>query len=140
MRVTLSIVIPGAPAAKGRPRMTRTGHAYTPAKTRQAERNIVALFVQKYPDHAILEGPLEVEIIASFAIPKSASKATAREMRGQRILPTKRPDCDNIAKLIDSLNGVCWRDDAQVVSLMVIKQYDDRPRTEIKVRPAGDEP
>ena len=138
--MTLSLTIPGPPRGKGRPRFSRQGHAFTDAKTRGHERNIVALFVQKYPDHVPLEGPIEVDLIATFAIPKSASKAKAREMRGQRIMPTKRPDVDNIAKLCDALNGIAWRDDAQIVFLTVLKQYNDHPRMEIKFRPLGEEP
>ena len=39
---------------------------------------------------------------------------------------TSKPDADNYAKLIlDALNGVLWRDDAQVVRLFAEKVYCD---------------
>jgi len=44
------------------------------------------------------------------------------------IRPTNKPDLDNIAKIIlDSLNGIAYKDDSQVVSLTVIKHYSDNP-------------
>ena len=40
------------------------------------------------------------------------------------ILPTKKPDCDNILKVIfDSLNGLAYDDDVQVVSVTFQKVY-----------------
>ena len=46
-----------------------------------------------------------------------------------KILPTKKPDCDNIAKIIcDALNGVAYDDDKQIVALKVTKIYSAEPR------------
>jgi Holliday junction resolvase RusA-like endonuclease len=40
------------------------------------------------------------------------------------IYPTKKPDADNIAKVIlDALNGIAYRDDTQVVDLTVSMRY-----------------
>lgn len=138
--MSLHLTIPGPPASKGRPRFNRRGIAYTPKQTRIAEAFIKALFVAKYPDHAPLTGPLDVDIVATFGIPRSASKAKAREMKGQRIRPTKKPDCDNIAKLCDALNGLAFVDDSQIVDLHILKQYDDTARTEITIYREGEEP
>ena len=44
------------------------------------------------------------------------------------ILPAKKPDTDNISKIKDALNGVLYKDDAQVTDDHVIKFYSDRPR------------
>ena len=39
-------------------------------------------------------------------------------------LPTTRPDVENLAKgLLDSWNGVLYRDDSQVAELMLSKAY-----------------
>ena len=136
----ISLVIPGKPIGKGRPRFAR-GHAFTPKPTRIQEAFIKSLFIQKYgADFTPLEGPLEMEILCCFAIPASASKKRRQDMLWQREFPTKRPDVDNIAKLSDALNGIAWRDDAQIVSLAVMKQYSKKPHMEIKVRPVGEEP
>lgn len=44
-------------------------------------------------------------------------------------------DIDNLAKLVlDALNGACWPDDSQVVSLEAHKGVDrENPRTEVVV-------
>ena len=48
------------------------------------------------------------------------------------ILPTKKPDADNIAKaILDALNGLAYYDDAQVVHLEVQKRYSNEPRAEV---------
>ena len=43
---------------------------------------------------------------------------------GGKLLPTKKPDVDNVAKsVLDALNGVAWLDDSQVVRLEISKSY-----------------
>ena len=52
-------------------------------------------------------------------------------MRSGIIRPTKKPDFDNIAKIIcDALNGIAYKDDASIVSAIVEKYYadDDNPK------------
>jgi Holliday junction resolvase RusA-like endonuclease len=52
----------------------------------------------------------------------------------QAIRPTKKPDVDNIAKSIqDALNKVLYRDDSQIVLLIVGKRYADVPRVEVSI-------
>ena len=42
----------------------------------------------------------------------------------QEEYPLKKPDVDNVAKIIlDALNGIAYRDDKQVVELYVKKSY-----------------
>ena len=49
-------------------------------------------------------------------------------------LPTKKPDCDNIAKIVlDALNGIAYHDDAQVAELTVIKTYSRAPRVLVEI-------
>jgi Holliday junction resolvase RusA-like endonuclease len=67
---------------------------------------------------------LEVYITAFFPIPKSTSKKNRALMLEDKLLPTKKPDSDNIAKVIcDALNGVAYGDDTQIVKLVVNKRY-----------------
>ena len=138
----ISLVIPGPPVGKGRPRFTRQGHAFTPKKTRTHEAFIKALFVQKYgTDFAPLEGPLEMDVLVFFPIPASASKKRRHDMTWGVECPTKRPDLSNAIKAAeDALNGLAYRDDAQIVSFAAVKKYSNNAHTEIKVRPVGEEP
>jgi Holliday junction resolvase RusA-like endonuclease len=143
--MTITLVIPGKPIGKQRARVVRTRQgkvmSFTPGKTRNQEATIRAIFADKYPGFEPLEGPVEMEVLVLFAIPKSASKKRATEMRCQRELPTKKPDASNVAKLAeDALNGIAYQDDSQIVYLVVLKQYSNIPHMEIKVRPFGEEP
>ena len=50
------------------------------------------------------------------------------------IKPTKKPDIDNIAKIIcDGLNGVAYKDDSQIIYLAVIKRYAEKGCVRVKL-------
>ena len=49
-----------------------------------------------------------------------------------KLHPTKKPDLDNVAKIVlDSLNGIAYSDDSQIVKLNVEKHYSENPRVEV---------
>ncbi len=51
------------------------------------------------------------------------------------IRPTKRPDFDNIGKIIcDSLNMIAYHDDSAIVDGRVRKFYSDVPRVEVIIK------
>ena len=71
--------------------------------------------------------PVRVTIKA-FQKPPKKSKKVVEDMLNGRILPTKKPDLDNIAKIIlDGLNKIAWEDDTQVIEMMVVKRYAEEP-------------
>ena len=127
--------IPGQIIGKARPRMnTRTGKAYTPSKTKNYEFTAKQWFVIKYPRFETLEGRVKVTIIAYFDIPKSISKKKEAEMLKQNISPTKKPDIDNITKIVlDSMNKIAFKDDTQVTELKVEKKYAKEEKLYIKI-------
>ena len=48
------------------------------------------------------------------------------------IRPTKKPDVDNITKsILDSLNGIAYKDDSQVTGLEVMKEYGEIPMVRV---------
>lgn len=54
------------------------------------------------------------------------------------IAPATRPDADNHSKLcLDAFNKVVFLDDCQVVDLVVLKRYDERPRMVVRVKAFG---
>lgn len=118
------LIIPGQPVAKGRPRMTRSGHVYTPQKTRDYESLIKKCFYEQ--NGTKLNGPLELKMKAYFRKPKTERSD----------LMTKKPDVDNIIKTIDALNGIAFDDDRQIVKATAEKLYGD-PRLEIEIREVG---
>lgn len=134
--MTFKLTIPGEPKGKGRPRFTKQGRTYTPDSTANYENLVKVMFMQKYSDtQPIPQGiPLEAHITAFFPIPKSTSKSRAADMERGFELPTKKPDTDNIAKIIlDSLNGIAYHDDAQIVRLTVVKSYSREPRVTVEI-------
>ncbi len=128
----IKLTIPGEPVAKGRPRVTRYG-TYTPEKTKNYETLVKELYFMEH-GQTLLEGELSIDIKAYFRIPKSASKKRKRLMASGDMRPVKRPDWDNVGKIVtDALNGVAYDDDSQIVSATVEKYYSEEPRTEIKI-------
>lgn len=125
----------GEPVGKARPRMnTRTGRAYTPTNTKLYEYSLRQWFIREYPYFVPIESRVKVTIIAYFGIPKSTSKKKAAEMIVGNISPTKKPDADNIIKIVlDAMNNFAFKDDTQVTKLEIEKKYDNTPRIYIKV-------
>lgn len=120
---TVEFTILGEPIGKARPRFTRTGHAYTPDKTRKYEQAVEDAY-NNVTDRYMFDGAVYLRIDAYFKI---AKKTKLR-------LPTKKPDIDNIAKIImDGLNKVAWKDDTQVIKLRVNKCWSNEPRVEVKI-------
>lgn len=138
---TVSIDLTGVPQGKGRPRfrVVRTkagatfGNAYTPAKTRDYESRLQAVAVKAMKRRAPIEGPLIVVVRAFMPIPLNWPKRKRNDAFAGVIFPTGKPDCDNIMKVIDALNGIVWRDDSQIVDGRVIKTYSSDPGLRIEV-------
>lgn len=126
----------GEPKGKGRPRFSRkNGVAYTPAATRSHENALAIMAAQAMRGRVPLQGPLAVTVVACCPVPRSWSGVQQKRALAHAIRPTTRPDADNLVKMLDALNRIVWRDDAQIVHLEVSKHYSDRPRTRIEVRP-----
>lgn len=114
--VDVRFTVPGNPVPKERPRVVR-GRTFTPKRTLDAEKKIAWYGAQA------MSGRKPVE--CSVSIHLTFFRADKR-----------RYDWDNAAKTVcDALNGVCWKDDSQIVMAVVFKDVDAaRPRTEIMVR------
>ena len=77
---------------------------------------------------------LSVRIFAFLSVPKSVSRKKHLAMIDRLIRPTRKPDFDNIGKIIcDALNGIAYRDDAQIVDALVRKFYSDTPRVIVEI-------
>lgn len=126
----------GEPKGKGRPRFsTKTGHAMTPKDTVNYETLVHMEYMNqcgnaKFPDDAMLD----MRIKTYYSIPKSKSKKMKALMLEGIIRPTKKPDMDNVVKIIaDSLNNIAYRDDTQIVDCQCRKFYSDTPRVEVRI-------
>ena len=128
--MVVKFIVLGTPTAKGRPRMTRQGHTYTPQKT------VVRLEYQRQCGSFQFDRDalLDVRMIAYYPIPKSVSQKKRQMMADHRIRPMKRPDVDNVCKsILDSLNQIAYHDDAQVVDCQVRKFYGDTPKVVVTI-------
>jgi Holliday junction resolvase RusA-like endonuclease len=99
------------PRGKGRPRLGRYG-VHTDATTRRYESTLAALARAAWRKPP-LEGPLHVAV-------KFVFKPPARWVRDHH---TTTPDADNLLKGLDSMNGILWKDDSQIVKISAQKFY-----------------
>ena len=55
-------------------------------------------------------------------------------MLENRISPTKKPDIDNITKVVlDALNKFAYKDDTQITEITAVKKYASTPKVKIKI-------
>jgi Holliday junction resolvase RusA-like endonuclease len=133
----VTIRLAGDPHGKGRPRFVRsTGHAFTPAATRSYEAALRYAAQEAMEGRELLSGPLRIMVVAGFPIPTSFSKSKRLDALVGSVHPTKRPDCDNLLKCVDALNGVVWADDKQIIEARIIKTYTGSPGLTIQVTAA----
>ena len=112
-----SFFVEGKPQGKARPRFSR-GHTYTPKTTVEYEKKIASAY-----NGDMLCGALWLDVTAFFGVPKSYTKKQKEAIKNGD-LPQKKPDADNIAKVVlDALNGVAYEDDKQVVRVTISKVY-----------------
>lgn len=132
----LEITLDGPPLAKQRVKHSDT-HVYTPEKTVTYEGRLAWAAQQAMGARALFTGPLRVTVTARLPVAKSWPKKRQQAALAGIERPTRKPDADNIAKMLDALNFIVWRDDSQVVELFVFKWYTDRPRLRLLVEEIG---
>lgn len=120
---------------KARPRVnTYTCKAYTPTDTKDYENLIKQYFKIKYPRYETLEGRIFVKIKAFFKIPKNTTKKNEEKMLKGSLSPTKKPDIDNIVKIVlDALNKMAFKDDNQITKLEVEKFYSEEEKIFVRI-------
>jgi len=121
----ITLRIPGQPVGKGRPRVTRNG-TYTPKKTKDYQKLVAAIAERDAKEYMI--GAIKATIYCYYQIPKSMPKYKRKLVEEGKLHPMVKPDLDNVAKaLLDALNGICYKDDSQIVELEISKHYSDDP-------------
>ncbi len=126
----LSFVVEHRPIGKGRPRFVKTRQgmrAVTPKPTRDfeevvADAALVALKAAGLKAPATPNGPVSISLRAVHRRPSRPDADHPCRQTDERVRAPGgggRPDLDNVIKaVLDALNGVLWRDDAQVVQIM----------------------
>ena len=127
--------IPGKVQAKQRPRFYN-GRVYTQKETIVYEnlvKNVFKEYAEVYKWQPI-EGAIRAEIKVFMKISKSDSKVVKKRKLEGYIRPTVTPDTDNLAKsILDSLNGLAYNDDKQIVELEVKKFYNETEEAVVKL-------
>lgn len=130
----VSFHVYGLPKGKARPRVTRTGHAYTPAATVAWENSIRLQAIHAMRGIDMPDGNLIVRIAFFFQPPKSyAKKRRELLMNEGRPMPHK-PDIDNLVKaVLDACNGIAYKDDAAVVEIDAKKRYGTEDGVQVTI-------
>lgn len=131
--VRFSVLGPAVP--KGRPVFGK-GVARTPAKTKRYEEVVQAAAICAMGNTPPLHGAVVLIVREYRAMPTSWSLARRARAAAGGERPISKPDADNVAKVVmDSLNEICYLDDAQICRLVAEKLYDHDPRVEVEVLP-----
>ena len=123
--MTSLCIVEGKIHGKGRPRFAYLNgktFVYTDKATKDYEKQIKKAYVKQCKGE-FHEAYVIVTIVAYFEPNKTEQK------RGDR-MPQRKPDADNIAKIVlDALNGLAFPDDKTVNCVRVQKEFvfDDEP-------------
>ena len=133
--MTIKFIVFGKPQGKARPRFRKISNyvsTYNPKQTTEYEKLVKSSAIEQCKDKLNKQytGLVKMSIKAYFKPNKSISKKQYNLLIGKEHL--KKPDSDNIAKIIcDSLNGVAYKDDSQVAYLEIEKYYAEEERVEV---------
>jgi len=133
----IEFTVPGAPQGKGRPKVVKIAgftRMATPAKTVAYEGLVAHAAQAAMAGRPMFDAAVACTVTLHCPIPASWSgKKQAAALAGA-IMPTTKPDADNVVKAVfDGLNGVLWRDDVLVVDLRVAKRYAALPCVKVAV-------
>lgn len=136
----ISLDLFGDPVPQARARTFRRGSksiTYDPmAKLKEGYKWQIRSQYREEP----LTVPVALDIVFMMPIPKSTSKTKTAAMLNGTIYHIKRPDLDNLEKfLLDVLNEVVLKDDAQIVELHARKIYSSKPGTYVRIIPVANQ-
>ena len=138
MSNSVDFIVPGSPIGKGRPRFARRGNfvqAYTPEKTASYENLVKLKAMEAMQGRPPIDGPVSMELSLFIAPPASWSKRKTAEAIYGSLMPTSKPDIDNVLKgICDAMNEIVFRDDKQVCDVRIIKRYGQVAEARINVR------
>ena len=134
----VSFIIPGTPVGKGRPRFARQGafvRTFTPEKTASYENLVKVKAEEAMKGRPAIDGAVAVTIWLWVTPPASWSQKKQRQALSHEILPTSKPDVDNVIKgIFDAMNEIVWKDDKQAVDVSIRKRYSETARATVEVR------
>ena len=133
----IAFTVPGAPQGKGRPKVVKIAgftRMATPAKTVAYEGLVAHAAQAAMAGRPMFDAAVACCVDILAPVPASWSGKKQRMALAGEVLPTTKPDADNVVKAVfDGLNGVLWRDDVLVVDLHVRKRYAATPCVQVRV-------
>lgn len=97
-------------------------------------RDLVSLVAQDHAPEKPIKGAVQVMLLFRLPVPQSYPKT-------KKVYALKRPDVDKMCRAIfDSLSGIFWFDDSQVVDLRARKElaYNAQPGVTIVIEELGE--
>jgi len=138
---TIAFSVPIAPIGKQRAR-SGNGHHYTPAATVTAEREIRNAFRAAYPRFTPHTGPVELGVVAEFAVPPSWPKWKRLMAHAGLWLHVTKPDASNVLKLVEDALcathktmgavGALYADDSAIFDARCRKEYAQAGRIVVR--------
>lgn len=129
----ITFTVPVVP--RGWARARRKGNVYfVDPETSAFKRAVTRCAAEAMRRSVLFEGPVEMIVISIMPVPASWSRKKTEAALAGQVRPVAKPDADNLAKAVmDALNLVVYRDDAQIVDLRSIKFYGARPEVQVAV-------
>ena len=128
----LVVTVSGTPAPQGSKRHVGNGRMIESSKALKPWRKLVTDTVTaNLGDWQCTKDPIKLSIEFEITRPKAVANPKRNTWREH---PTVKPDVDKLARaILDSLTGVVYHDDSQVIKLTVSKRYvEASPKTTIK--------
>lgn len=121
--------------AMGAVRMTQRGKFVNKQAIKYLDyKSAIRMLAKMQYKGELIDTPIEVECRFYFSPPKSYTKTKLKQISSKQMLYTKKPDVDNLFKgVTDSLNGVIYKDDSQIVKATMHKEYSDQDSIVVEI-------
>lgn len=134
MKNGIKLWIASEPVAKQSFKFTQAGIRYTPKNIKDYAGYLKwSIKSQLNDDFSLLDEPIDIKYRFIYLLPKSSTKKQKTLlMSGKTLFRDKKPDFDNLCKNVnDAMNGIIFRDDAQIVRATIEKIYGEETGVEI---------
>ncbi len=139
MKKQIDFVLNTAPIAQKRHRHATTRHrttfTYDPSKK---EKKMMQTLMMEYKPNELITGAIKVDLIFVFKRPKShyrAGKFQHLLKLNTDMFHIQKPDADNLIKfMLDCMNGLFFKDDAQVCRVDAMKYWGDDNKIIVQIK------
>ena len=127
--------IPFKPEPQQRHRHAKNGRTYDPSSSKKEHFLELCRRMHHPPTPDVSSRPIFCTLTFTFARPRSHLTTTGCLRKGVPQQHVYKPDADNLAKFVmDSLNGVYYKDDSQICQLYVTKRYGEEDSVRVQIK------